>query len=204
MVSKGSPYPLFVALVLLSGMAGLGRGQSSTNTSAGADPAIPAPQVMNGAADGSRCVFCHRSEVDGYQRSAMAHSLRRAGQEPEGTVEAHGAKITMSSSPSGYWQRLESGGEVTNYRIDYVIGSGNHASGYLLDLAGHLFQSPVAYYHESPCLRSWRPDTRDWRIRISLDPSLKDVFSATQDRTTHRRHLEPISLSPIFRGSDHV
>ena len=27
-----------------------------------------------------------------------------------------------------------------------MIGSGNHASGYLLDLAGHLFQSPVAYY----------------------------------------------------------
>ena len=56
------------------------------------------------------------------------------------------AKITMHSSPGGYWQRLESGGDVTNYRIDYVIGSGNHASGYLLDLAGHLFQSPIAYY----------------------------------------------------------
>ena len=52
----------------------------------------------------------------------------------------------MYSSPTGYWQRLQSGGDVTNYRIDYVIGSGNHASGYLLDLAGHLFQSPVAYY----------------------------------------------------------
>jgi tetratricopeptide (TPR) repeat protein len=76
----------------------------------------------------------------------MAHSLRRAGQEPEGTVQTPDAKITMHSSPTGYWQRLESGGDATNYRIDYVIGSGNHASGYLVDLAGHLFQSPVAYY----------------------------------------------------------
>ncbi len=76
----------------------------------------------------------------------MAHSLRRAGQEPEGTVTTPDAKITMDSSPTGYWQRLQSGGDLTNYRIDYVIGSGNHASGYLLDLAGHLFQSPVAYY----------------------------------------------------------
>ena len=63
-----------------------------------------------------------------------------------GTVNTPEEKITMYSSPTGYWQRLEGGGDVTNYRIDYVIGSGNHASGYLLDLAGHLFQSPVAYY----------------------------------------------------------
>jgi hypothetical protein len=76
----------------------------------------------------------------------MAHSLRRAGREPDGTVETPDAKITMYSSPTGYWQRLQSGEDVTNYRIDYVIGSGNHASGYLLDLSGHLFQSPVAYY----------------------------------------------------------
>ena len=68
------------------------------------------------------------------------------GQEPEGAVNTPDAKITMYSSPTGYWQRLQSGADVTNYRIDYVIGSGNHASGYLLDLAGHLFQSPVAYY----------------------------------------------------------
>ena len=76
----------------------------------------------------------------------MAHSLRRAGQEPAGTVDTPDAKITTHSSPTGYWQTLQRGGEVTNYRIDYVIGSGNHASGYLLDLADHLFQSPIAYY----------------------------------------------------------
>ena len=76
----------------------------------------------------------------------MAHSLRRAGQEPAGTVETPDAKITMHSSSTGYWQKLQSHGETTNYRIDYVIGSGNHAAGYLLDVAGHLFQSPVAYY----------------------------------------------------------
>ncbi len=94
----------------------------------------------------SRCQVCHRSEVEGYARSAMAHSLRRAAQEPNGTVTIPGGKIAIYSSPAGYWQRLQSGGDVANYRIDYVVGSGNHASGYLLDLNGHLFQSPVAYY----------------------------------------------------------
>jgi photosynthetic reaction center cytochrome c subunit len=76
----------------------------------------------------------------------MAHSLRRPGQEPDGTVTSHGSKITMYSTPTGYWQRWENGGDQSEYRIDWVVGSGNHASGYLVDIGGHLFQSPVAYY----------------------------------------------------------
>ncbi len=93
-----------------------------------------------------RCRVCHAAEVEGYARSAMAHALRRAGQEPSGTVTIPDGKITMHSSPTGFWQRLETGGDVSNYHIDYVIGSGNHASGYLIDIGGHLFQSPVAFY----------------------------------------------------------
>jgi hypothetical protein len=76
----------------------------------------------------------------------MAHSLRRPGQEPDGSVSAHGSKITMHSTPAGYWQRWENGGDQSEYHIDWVVGSGNHASGYLVDIGGHLFQSPVAYY----------------------------------------------------------
>ena len=76
----------------------------------------------------------------------MAHSLRRPGQEPDGTVSAHGSKITIYSTPTGYWQRWENGGDQSEYRIDWVVGSGNHASGYLVEIGGHLFQSPVAYY----------------------------------------------------------
>ena len=122
------------------------RGQSGNSTTARSDAQTTALQIASEPAGAARCQFCHAAEVEGYARSAMAHSLRRAWQEPEGTVTTPDAKITMDSSPAGYWQRLQSGGEVTNYRIDYVIGSGNHASGYLLDLAGHLFQSPIAYY----------------------------------------------------------
>jgi photosynthetic reaction center cytochrome c subunit len=128
-------------------MASSGRGQSGDRNAAHPKAGVSqASQLANEPADASRCEFCHHSEVEGYARSAMAHSLRRPGHEPDGTVEAPDAKITMRSSPTDYWQRLESGGDTTSYRIDYVIGSGNHASGYLLDLAGHLFQSPVAYY----------------------------------------------------------
>lgn len=143
---KRSPRWLLAVLGVLVAVVSAARGQSSNSAGARSDAQITAPQIASEPVGASRCQFCHSSEVEGYARSAMAHSLRRAGQEPDGTVDAPGATITMHSSPSGYWQRLQSGGDVTNYRIDYVIGSGNHASGYLLDLGGHLFQSPVAYY----------------------------------------------------------
>ena len=52
----------------------------------------------------------------------------------------------MHSTPDGYSQRLQDGSEVDEYRVNYVVGSGNHASGYLVDLGGHLFQSPVDFY----------------------------------------------------------
>jgi hypothetical protein len=94
----------------------------------------------------TRCKTCHSAEVEGYARSAMAHSLRRAGQEPTGIVTTPAGTITMSSTSAGSWQSLQAGGDVSTYRVDYVIGSGNHAFGYLLDIAGHLFQSPVAFY----------------------------------------------------------
>jgi photosynthetic reaction center cytochrome c subunit len=140
--------PLLLVMLLAISVAIVpsGRGQSRPATPAHSDTQIPVAELVKEPAGSSRCQFCHASEVEGYARSAMAYSLRRAGQEPEGTVETPDAKITMHSSSTGYWQRLQSGGDVNNYRIDYVIGSGNHASGYLLDLSGHLFQSPVAYY----------------------------------------------------------
>ena len=137
---------LLGALGVLVVIVSSGQGQSNNNATARFYAQASAQQIVSEPAGASRCQFCHPSQVEGYARSAMAHSLRRAAQEPVGTVNTLEEKITMSSSPTGYWQRLESGGDVTNYRIDYVIGSGNHASGYLLDLAGHLFQSPVAYY----------------------------------------------------------
>ena len=135
---------LLIVLVVLTGVVSTGQGQT-TDATAFSGTQIP-PQVGEEPAGTSRCQFCHAAEVEGYANSAMAHSLRRAAHEPSGTVETPDAKITMNSLTDGYWQRLKNGTDVASYRIDYVIGSGNHASGYLLDLGDHLFQSPVAYY----------------------------------------------------------
>jgi tetratricopeptide (TPR) repeat protein len=139
---------IFLSLVLF---VCSGRGQSpadaaAAHTAAHSAAKATAPFFPGSPAGASRCAVCHASEVEGYARSAMAHSLRRAGHEPAGTVTTPDAKITMYSSPTGSWQRLDAAGDVSKYKIDYVIGSGNHASGYLVDIDGHLFQSPVAFY----------------------------------------------------------
>ena len=137
---------LLGATGVLVAIVSSGQGQSKNTATAPFYAQSSAQQVVSVPTGASRCQFCHPSQVEGYARSAMAHSLRRAAQEPVGAVNTPEEKVTMDSLPTGYWQRLESGGDITNYRIDYVIGSGNHASGYLVDFAGHLFQSPVAYY----------------------------------------------------------
>jgi photosynthetic reaction center cytochrome c subunit len=146
MVAKYIRRAMVVVLVATVGVVSSGRGQSDNSASARAVAQVPTPQFASEPAGAGRCLVCHRAEVEGYARSAMAHSLRSAGREPDGVVNAGNVKISMHSSPSGYWQRWQSGADAINYRIDYVIGSGNHASSYLLDLAGHLFESPVTYY----------------------------------------------------------
>jgi tetratricopeptide (TPR) repeat protein len=94
------------------------------------------------------CESCHPKEVAGYAHSSMARSLRRPGHEPEGTFTAAGSgtRFTVRSDSKGTWQRMERAGEVSEYRVEYVIGSGSHAAGYLIQAGDHLFQSPICYY----------------------------------------------------------
>jgi hypothetical protein len=74
--------------------------------------------------------------------------MRLGAQEPSGVVQVPGTTITMSSDKRGSWQKLDSRGGSNSYHVDYVIGSGAHATGYIIDLGDHLFQSPVAYYRK--------------------------------------------------------
>jgi hypothetical protein len=41
---------------------------------------------------------------------------------------------------------MERDGGSVEYPVAYVIGSGSHASGYLIQVGNHLFQSPICYY----------------------------------------------------------
>jgi hypothetical protein len=120
----------------------------STFFARSAQPAaqVPRTAIHRASPDQNQCSKCHAEEVDGFARSMMAHSMRVGGQEPDGVVTASGTTITMHSDKQGSWQTLTSHGSTTTYHVNYVIGSGTHASGYIMDLGNHLFQSPVAYY----------------------------------------------------------
>jgi len=138
------------ALLFVLGIAlvapGGARAQSQNASSVKQPATSGRAQFFREPTGDQRCAVCHPGEVAGYARSGMAQSLRRTHQEPAGVVTARGTTITISSSASGYWQSRENAGEKSHYRVDFVVGSGNHASGYLVDIGGHLFQSPVAYY----------------------------------------------------------
>lgn len=96
----------------------------------------------------TQCILCHEDEVRGYLRMSMAHSMRRADHEPSGSFEwaPSETKFTIYSNKKGTWQEMSHQGESTAYRVGYVIGSGAHASGYLVQIGDGLFQSPLAYY----------------------------------------------------------
>jgi hypothetical protein len=126
-------------LLCLSGLAAVTSGESSPQTASVA-PAVSQDPIEN------KCQHCHASEVEGFARSKMSHSMRLPGQEPQGVVQIPGTTIKMQSDPAGVWQSLESHGSTDRFRVAYVIGSGTHASGYIVSLNSHLFQSPVAYY----------------------------------------------------------
>ncbi|MCU1247783.1 MAG: tetratricopeptide repeat protein [Edaphobacter sp.] len=130
-----------LALSLLTGSNRPLLARSATRSSAMPSTSVPAASI-----DQNQCKKCHAEEVAGFARSKMAHSMRVGGQEPAGVVTAPGTTITMHSDKAGSWQTLNSHGTTTTYHVDYVIGSGTHASGYIMDLGDHLFQSPVAYY----------------------------------------------------------
>jgi hypothetical protein len=90
------------------------------------------------------CANCHAKEMLGYRQSAMAHSLSEATAQPDGSFEHAFSKTRFSirSSSSGVIQRFERGGASSEQKIAFVIGSGVHAYGYLVEAGDHLFQSP--------------------------------------------------------------
>ena len=127
---------LCVTIALVLGSRKLAR------VSAAAAPAPARPALL----DSTGCRRCYQDEVDGFARTAMGHSMRLPGKEPDGVVRYAGTTIQMTSTPAGFVQTLSAAGTTQRFPISYVIGSGEHASGYLVDLGNHLFQSPVAYY----------------------------------------------------------
>lgn len=75
------------------------RGQSSSSLAPQISTRAHSQQFPRQPQGSDRCVLCHKTEVDGYANSAMAHSLRHAQQEPQGTVNISDGKITAFPLP---------------------------------------------------------------------------------------------------------
>ncbi len=103
---------------------------------------------VTASAGDQQCAKCHPKESLGYQQSAMAHSLSNATAQPDGSFEHSFSKtkFVIRSGPSGMAQTFERGGESGEQKVAFVIGSGVHAYGYLVQAGDHLFQSPLSYY----------------------------------------------------------
>ena len=94
------------------------------------------------------CAVCHPKEAEGFAKTPMAHSLALAGPQREDTFDHpfSRTRFRIQNSKAGVVQTLEREAESESLPFQYVVGSGEHAFGYLTQVEGHLFQSPVSYY----------------------------------------------------------
>jgi tetratricopeptide (TPR) repeat protein len=110
------------------------------------------------------CAGCHKDIWESWRRTAMGRSFYRPS--PENVVEDFTNHNTFYHQPSNsyfkmlrrdgeYYQRryqLDSGGKQVNLmekRIDYIMGSGNHARTYLHRTAANtLVELPLGWYAE--------------------------------------------------------
>jgi hypothetical protein len=101
----------------------------------------------------NRCASCHPKEAAGYATTQMAHSLSAVSTQPAGEFvhAASKTRFSLETDSGGMVQRLKRNGFSGAYHPAYAIGSGTHAIAYLIDVDGHLFQSPVCYYPQ----RGW-------------------------------------------------
>src|SRR2546427_4851608 len=94
------------------------------------------------------CAKCHPKEVAGYAVTQMARALGPPKARPPGKFfhALSGTRFSIQSTPARMVQRIERRGATGEYTVAYALGSGSHAYAYLIELDGHLFQSPIGYF----------------------------------------------------------
>jgi tetratricopeptide (TPR) repeat protein len=117
----------------------------------------------------NRCSSCHPKEVAGYAQSAMARSLGAPANQPSGSFEHAASKtqFTVATDSTGMVQSLKRHDDSETHRVAFVVGSGKHAFGYLIQIADHLFQSPLSYYTRA----------QRWDVAPGYEESLEPDFS---------------------------
>lgn len=94
------------------------------------------------------CATCHPKEAAGFAATPMAHSLGTPGPLPAGKFLHSVSQTRFAAEWKGdhLVQTVERNGVSAKYDVAYVIGSGSHAIGFLIQTGDYLFQSPISYY----------------------------------------------------------
>jgi tetratricopeptide (TPR) repeat protein len=122
----------------------------------------PAPRQATGYADSKMCATCHREIAANYARSGMGRSFFKPGtattiedfSKPPAYYHALSDSYYAMSIQNGEylqrrWQLNAAGKEINveELKIDYVMGSGNHARSYLHRTErGMLIELPLGWY----------------------------------------------------------
>jgi Flp pilus assembly protein TadD len=151
---------LAAIVVAAVGVFFLERKASLTSRGAAA-PMAPSPDYV----DPAECVRCHRDVAATYRKTGMGRSFSKPS--AANAAEDFGRANTVDHRLSGMrYEMVERNGEfferrsqrgfdgketnVMEERIDYVVGSGNHARTFLHRAAnGQLTELPVTWYAES-------------------------------------------------------
>jgi len=135
------------------------------------------------------CAGCHSDIAKTYRQTGMGRSFYHPS--AANVVEDYARRNRLDHRPSGrYYTMIERGGQwfqrrhqtgfdgketnVVETRVDYVIGSGNHARSYLHRTAdGRLIEMPVSWYSENGGYWSMspgydRPNQQDFRRAIAF------------------------------------
>jgi Tfp pilus assembly protein PilF len=120
--------------------------------------ALTASAQNSGYVNPKLCAGCHSAIAQAYQRTGMGRSFARPSGIAAGTFhhEASDTYYAMLQRDGSYYQRRWEIGfdghesSVEEKRIDYVMGSGNHARTYLHRTSrGTLEELPLGWYTES-------------------------------------------------------
>lgn len=185
-------------------------------------PALAAPAAPGGGQT-AVCASCHRDKWETYRRTGMGRSFYRPA--PQNMVEDFNSGNTYYHGPSESWfTMLQRGGEyfqrrhqldslgrevnVVEKRIDFVMGSGNHARAYLHRTpAGEIVELPLGWYAEKGGSYAMSPgydraDHDGFRRRISYDcmfcHNAYPLIPAGHDQPLAR----PVYSDPLPEGID--
>jgi tetratricopeptide (TPR) repeat protein len=143
------------------------------------------------------CLPCHSGEVERFSKSAMGNSIARPANEPAGEFDhrVSGGRMRLYWKEGELRHRIEQSGLTADLPAAYAIGFGNVGKSYLVEIGGHLFQSPAAFYsakhawaespgyEADPVLDFWRP----------IDSSCLSCHTGSVQQTGNTVTLGPIT-----------